>query len=150
MRTRSVVATALVAVVAAGAGAPSFAATKAKPKPKPKPIMFTYTASAQPDPTSTNPVTNEPCVSTLPGGKFSKPFTVPAAGTLTVSLANQLDWSLAIRGADGSTEGSSDGAMPTDREQATVPFTKGRKVSIDTCNFAGEPTVQVTVRFTYK
>ena len=148
MRTRTALSTALVGVLLAAAATPSLAATKAKPKPKP--IRGHYTASAYPDPTSTNPATNEPCAPTLPTAKFSKTFKVPAAGTLHVELANQFDWSLAVRDTDGTDEGTSDGGLPTDKEMVDVSFKRGQTVVLDTCNFAGEPSVVVSYVFTYK
>jgi hypothetical protein len=150
MRTRTALSTTLVAALLAAAASPSLAATKPKPKPKPKPIHGSYTATAYPDPTSTNPVTSEPCVPTLPTAKFSKPFKVPAAGILHVELANQLDWSLAVRDTDGSDEATSDGGSPTDKELVDIPFKRATSVVIDTCNFAGEPNVVVSYTFTYK
>ena len=146
MRSRTALSTALVGLLIAGAASPSLAATKKKPKP----IRGTYTAQALPDPSSTNPTTNEPCKPNLPTGIFSKAFKVPAAGTLHVELANQLDWSIAVRDTDGSDEASSDGMLPTDKEMVDVPFKRGRMVSIDTCNFSGEPAVTVNYVFTYK
>jgi len=146
MRTRTALTAALVVVAAAGSLSPAVAASKAKPKP----IKIAYTATALPDPTSTNPVTGEVCASTLPTAKFSHTFKVPAAGVLDIALNNQMDWSLAIRDADGETLASSDGGTPTDPEAATVRFKKAGTVSIDTCNFAGEPSIDVTGSFTYK
>jgi hypothetical protein len=150
MRSRTALSTTLVAALLAAAASPSLAATKPKPKPKPKPIHGSYTATAYPDPTSTNPVTSEPCVPTLPTAKFSKPFKVPAAGILHVELANQLDWSLAVRDADGEDEATSDGGLPTDKEMVDVPLKKKQKILIDACNFLGEDSVTVSYTFTYK
>lgn len=146
MRTRTVLVAGLVAVTAAGSLAPALAATK----PKPKPIKIAYTATALPDPTSTNPVTGEVCAPTLPTAKFSYTFKVPAAGVLDVSLNNSLDWSLNIRDAGGESLASSDGGTPTDPEGTSVRFKKAGTVSIDTCNFSGEPSINVTGLFTYK
>lgn len=125
-------------------------AEAAKPKPKPKPIVGSYTASANPDPTSTNPVTNDPCEPTLPGSMDHHPFVVPAAGTLTVSLANKLDWSLALRTADGETLAVSEGGTPMDKESITYIFKGKRAVAFDACNFLGEPSVGVSYTFTYR
>ncbi len=144
MRTRTLLATALVGVVAVGSATPSFAA-----KPKPKPMTQTYTATAYPDPTSTNPATNEICAPTLPTAIFKHEFVIPAAGTLEVALKNKLDWSIAIREGSESLA-SSDGGTPDVVESTSISFKKKTKVSIDTCNFAGEPNVEVTATFTYK
>lgn len=147
MRTRTALITALVAVTAAGATAPAIAA---KPKPKPKPITGAYKASALPDPTSTSQVTNEQCVPTLPTGKHSHPFTIPAAGSLQVKLSNKLDWSLALRDAQGNTLTSADGSEPQTPEAVFYTFKKKTPIVIDACNFAGEPDVGVSFVFTYK
>ena len=146
MRTRTVLVAGLVAVTAAGSVAPAVAATK----PKPKPIKIAYTASAVPDPTSTNPVSGEICAPTSPAAKFSYTFKVPGAGVLDIAANNQLDWSIAVRDADGESLATSDGGTPTDPEATSVRFKKAATVSIDTCNFAGEPEINVTGLFTYK
>ena len=75
---------------------------------------------------------------------------MPAAGTLHVELANQLDWALVVLDTDGFSEGESDGSGPTDHEAVDLPFKKKQKVTIRTCNFAGEPQVNVSYVFTYK
>lgn len=144
MRTRTALASALIGVVAVGSAVPSFAA-----KPKPKPITQTYTATAYPDPTSTNPSTNEICAPTLPTAIFKHEFKIPAAGTLEVALKNKLDWSIAVReGAESLA--TSDGGTPEVVESTSVTFKKATTISIDTCNFAGEPNIDVNVVFTYK
>ncbi len=145
MRTRTVLAIGLVAATAAGALSPAVAATK----PKPKPIKIAYTASALPDPTSTNPVSGEICAPTSPAAIYSYTFKVPAAGMLDIKANNQFDWSIAIR-EGGESLATSDGTTPTDAEATSVRFKKATTVSIDTCNFAGEPSIDVTGLFTYK
>lgn len=148
MRTRTLVSVGLIAAVAVGSATPSLAVGKAKSKPKP--ITMTYTASAYPDPTSTNPATKGVCTPTLPTAIDKHAFTVPAAGTLEVKLGNKLDWSLAVReGAD--TLATSDGSgSPADPESTIVSFKKKTTISIDSCNNEGEPSIPVTVTFTYK
>ena len=146
MRTRSVLVAGLVAVTAAGSLAPAMAATKSKPKP----IKIAYTATALPDPTSTNPATGEICAPTSPAAIYSHTFKVPAAGILDINLNNDLDWSVAIRDADGESLASADGGAPQDKESTSVRFKKATTVSIDTCNFAGEPEINVTGLFTYR
>ena len=148
MRTRTVLAGALVAVVAAGGFSPSFAAPK--PKPKPKPITGAYTAMAAPDPTSTSlGVGSNVCKPTSPAGKFSYTFKVPAAGTLEARSANMLDWSLALV-EGGSQLSTSDGGGPQDKEAVSASFKKATTVVIDACNFAGEPQIKISFVFTYK
>src|SRR4051794_7395508 len=116
MNPRTLLAVALVATVAS-TQAPALAA-----KPKPKPITGTYKATATPDPTSTSQVTNEQCKPTIPTGVDRHPFTVPAAGTLEVKLFNKLDWSVAIRDAQGNTLTSADGSLPTTPESTLMTF----------------------------
>lgn len=146
MKTRLVAGAALVAAAAAMT-TPALAG-----KPKPKPITGTYKATATPDPTSTSqvPGSNAQCQPTVPTGKDHHAFTVPAAGTLEVKLANKLDWSLAVRDAQGNTLASSDGSLPNTPEGTVVSFKRKTAVFIDACNFAGEPQVGVTYTFTYK
>jgi hypothetical protein len=144
MRTRTALTASLVLVAAAGSLAPAVAATKSKPKP----IPIAYTASALPDATSTDPVSGAVCVPTLPTAIYHYTFKVPAAGTLQVALNNSLDWSAAVRDAGGDTLAESDGEMPQDAEGFTIAFKKAQTISIDTCNFAGEPSIDVTGSFT--
>ena len=146
MRTRTALVAGLALVTAASSLAPAVAATKAKPKP----IKIAYTASALPDPSSTNPATGEICAPTSPAAIYSYTFKVPAAGILDVAANNQFDWSIAVRDADGESLATSDGGTPTDPEATSVRFKKATTVSIDTCNFAGEPEIDVTGLFTYK
>lgn len=119
-------------------------------KPKPKPIVGSYEATATPDPTSTSPTTSEICVPTIPTAKFSHTFKVPAKGTLFVDLQNSLDWSMAIRDADGDVVASADGDFPDVKESTAATFKKKQTVTIDACNFAGEPTITVKYKFVYK
>jgi hypothetical protein len=145
---RRTLSVALALGLAAGAATPSLAATKKKPKP----IKGSYTAQAMPDPTNNN--VRDICDGALNSGgnvsRFDKAFTVPAAGTLTVAMANTLDWGLVVLDPDGYSEGESDGSTPTDVESVSIPFKKKQKVTIRTCNFAGEPEVNVSYTFTYK
>jgi hypothetical protein len=140
--------TALVLVPLVAVAATAATAVAAPPKPKPKPITKTYTATATPDPTSSN--VGEICEPQVnPTARHSEPFKVPAAGTLLVKMANTLDWSLAVR-QGGDLVASSDGATPETVEQVSVKFKKATSITIDSCNFAGEPSVDVTYTFTYK
>jgi len=146
MRTRTALTFGLVAATALGSVSPALAA-----KAKPKPITGTYTAAATPDPTSTDVAGGAfICKPKLPGGKDSHAFKVPAAGNLHVEFANMLDWSLAVRDAQGNDLATSDGGTPDVKEMADVFFKKGQAITIDACNFSGEPTVKVTYTFTFK
>ena len=151
MRTRTLIATGLVAVVSAGVTAPSMAATK--PKPKPKPISGSFTATATPDPTSNNTTTMQgtlTCNPTIPSARVTKTFVVPAAGTLEVKANNKLDWTMDLRDSTGEELASSDGGTPTDPESYAVTFKKKTTVTIGVCNFSGEPTITPSYVFTYK
>ena len=138
MRLRTAAATSLVAVAAAGTLAPALAAP-------PKPIKMSYEATATPDVTTSN--VTEICAPVTPTAKHSTEFKVPAAGTLKVELGNTLDWALGLR-VGGKLVASADGGSPDVKEVVTTKFKKATVVSIDACNFAGEPVVPVTVTYT--
>jgi hypothetical protein len=145
MRTRLIAGVAIVAAASAMT-TPALAG-----KPKPKPINGSYKATATPDPTSTDVASGTyECKPNIPTGKYSYKFTVPAAGSLQVNLANKLDWSVAIRDAQGNTLASEDGGLPNTPESTFASFKRKTAVVIDACNFSGEPTVGVTYTFTYK
>ena len=148
MKIRLLAAVTLVGLVGA---VPALPATAAK-KPKPKPIHGAYTATATPDPTSDTPapVGKGKCDPKTPSARFTHAFTVPAAGTLTVQLNNKLDWSGDIRDTDGTVETDSDGGAPNTPEAMEITFKKKTPVVIGTCNFSGEPSINVTYTFTYK
>lgn len=136
----------LVGLLVCGVAAlPAIAAPK--PAPKPKPITGTYQASATPDPT---PIAGDVCTPTLPGAMHTKEFTVPAKGVLYIDLQNTLDWAVKVRATNGDVLGSQDGGTPEMKESTSIVFKKKEKVFIDTCNFAGEPTITVNYRFVYK
>lgn len=142
MRARTVLAAGLVAVTAVGSLSPALAA------PKKKPIKLAWKAQATPDPTST--AVAGACTPTVPSAIHHYTFKVPAAGTLEVALNNSLDWSGAIRTAGGETLQAVDGGSPNDAEVLSVKFKKAQTISIDTCNFAGEPEISPTGLFTFK
>ena len=141
MRYRSAAAASLAAVVAAGTFAPALAG------PTPKPITKEYTATAPtPDPT---PVAGDICDPAVPTAKHEEKFTVPAAGTLKVTMAAELDWALALLDAKGKRLADSDGGLPTDVESMQVKFKRKTDVVIRSCNFAGGPTAAMKLVFTY-
>ena len=141
MRLRTAAVTSLVAVAAAGTLTPALAA------PAKKPITKTYTATAPtPDPT---PIAGDICDPLLPGSKHEEKFTVPAAGTLKVTMVQELDWALAMLDASGKRLAESDGGTPTDKEAMQVKFKKKTDVVIRSCNFAGTPTYEITYVFTF-
>ena len=140
MRVRTAALTAMVAVAAAGTFAPALAA--------PKPITKKWTATAPtPDPT---PIAGDICDPALPGSKHEEKFTVPAAGTLKVTMVQELDWALAMFDSSGKRLADSDGGTPTDAESMQVKFKKKTDVIIRSCNFAGTATSAMTAVFTYK
>ena len=140
MRLRTVAATSMVAVAAAGTLAPALAAPA-------KPITKTYTATAAtPDPT---PAAGDICDPALPSSKHEEKFTVPAAGTLKVTMVQELDWALALLDSKGKRLAESDGGTPTDKEAMQVKFKKATDVVIRSCNFAGTPTSEITYTFTF-
>ena len=138
MRLRLLATTSLVAVAAAGGLAPALAAP-------PKAFEKKYDAQATPDPTTSN--VGEMCDPVTPTAKHSTEIKVPAAGTLKVALDNTLDWAIGIR-VNGKLVASADGGTPEVKEVAQTKFKKATVVSVDVCNFAGEPTVPVTVTYT--
>ena len=141
MRLRTAAVTSLVAVAAAGTLAPALAA------PPKKPITKTYTATAAtPDP---SPVAGDICDPALPSAKHEEKFTVPAAGTLKVTMVQELDWALALLDSKGKRLAESDGGTPTDVESMQVKFKKKTDVIIRSCNFAGTPTSEITYTFTF-
>ena len=137
MRLRLLATASLVAVAAAGGLAPALAAP-------PKGFEKKYDAQATPDPTTSN--VTEICDPATPTAKHSTEFKLPAAGTLKVSLDNTLDWAIGIR-VGGKLVASADGGTPEVKEVAQTKFKKATVVTVDVCNFAGEPVVPVTVTY---
>lgn len=138
MRLRLIAVSSMVAVAAAGTLAPALAAP-------PKGFEKKYDATATPDPTTSN--VTEVCDPATPTAKHSTEIKVPAAGTLKVSLDNTLDWAIGLR-VNGKLIASADGGTPEVKEVVQTKFKKATVVSVDACNFAGEPTVPVTVTYT--
>jgi hypothetical protein len=147
VKIRPLAVVSLLGLVAAAPAVPASAA-----KPKPKPIHGSFAATATPDPTSDTPapVGKGKCAPVTPSARFTKAFTVPAAGRLHVALNNKLDWSGDIRGTDGTVETDADGSEPTTPEVMDVSFKRRTPVVIGVCNFSGEPSITVTYTFTYK
>ena len=154
----------LAVVTAAAVGTtPALAA-----KPKPKPIKGSYALNLRPGPvqdvTNLSPTAADPtgCDKTVPGSYDEHAFSVPAAGTLQVTLDSPdptgapsvpvfdqvgTDWDLWIQDADGVVDAAHG---PTSHEQTTTKFKKGDKVLFQVCNVAGGPSGTVTYTFTYK
>jgi hypothetical protein len=154
MNRRTTISIAVLTVAALGA-VPSQAA----PKKKPAPIKGSYSVTLLPDPSkeATSLAGKDGCSGLSPAAIDHKPFTVPAAGTLTVTLDGLdpaggaapagMDYDLYVTDAEGILD-ASDGA--TGHEQTTTVFKKKTAVSIDVCNLDGPPSAEVAYTFTYK
>lgn len=152
-RLRITVTTAALTVAAL-----SVVPSQAAPTPKPKPIKMSYTVTLPPDPSkeATSTAGMAGCSGLSPASVNHKPFTLPAAGTLTVKLDGEdpakgalpagLDWDLYLTSAAG-VESESDGA--TGHEQAVMTVKKKTSVTIDVCNLDGTPHAAVSLVFTY-
>lgn len=154
MNRRLTSCAALLAVAALSA-VPAQAATR---KAKPKPIKGSYHLTTNPNPTiEATGFVNDGCDQTVPGGADNHPFTIPAAGTLTVVLQGSdptggatpagPDWDLFILDSDGSLLDSSSEANA--HEETTDRFKKKQKVTIQACNLLGIPDATVSYVFTY-
>jgi len=151
---RSLTTAVAVLTVATLAAVPSQAAVKKKPKP----IKGSYTLTLPPDPSKeATSLTDPGCSGLLPISKDSRPFTLPAAGTLQVKLdvADQtganpavgVDWDLYLM-EDGIEAAAADGA--TGNEVALLKVKRKTAITIDACNLTGQPTATVSYVFTYR
>ncbi len=145
-----------VLTVAALSAVPSHAA----PKKKPAPIKGTYSVTLLPDPSPNAGAQSgafSACNPFITQTTDSHPFTVPAAGTLSVVLDSVdptkggapagPDWDLYIDDAQGEVA-SSHGA--TAHEEAVAGFKKKTDLKFVVCNLNGAPTATVSYTFTYK
>ncbi len=153
MNRRLTVSIAVLACAAVTAG-PSSAAPKKKP-----PIKGSYKVTAVPDPTAnvfTAAGQGGQCGATVDRTQNYHPFTIPAAGRLTLVLDAKdprpgtpyvFDWDLFLNGSDGSSlaEATSSEA----HEEISHKFKKGQKVVFLTCNLNGDPEATVSYTFTY-
>lgn len=150
LRRLIVVLTALALAVAGVL--PSQAAVK-----KPKPINFSYEVSLSPDPTGNATARQgDGCRNLLATGKNLRPFTVPAAGRLKITLTAPdpvgkgiaFDWDLWLMEADGATAAQSNSEFAS--EAIDVKFKKKIPLSIQVCQLSGLPAKgKVTVNFVY-
>ncbi len=142
MRTRTVAAASLAAVLAAGSLAPALAAPT-----KPKPVSKQYTATAFPPDPSHVVITEGICNTTNPTSQHNEPFTVPFVGVLKVDMTGfQGDWDLALYSGSSLVASSAQDITdaPDRPESITVKLKKkGQKLSIRACNFSGGPTANV-------
>jgi hypothetical protein len=152
MNRRLTVSLAVLAC-AALASSPSLAAPKKK-----APIKGSYKVQLPPDPSanvfSTAGQPRQCGANTA--AQHKHPFTVPAAGTLTVVLDAQdpkpgtpyvFDWDLYLNDAAGSALG--EGSSPEAHEEIVQKFKKGATVTFLACNLNGVPDATVSYTFTY-
>ncbi len=149
MRTRPLIATALVAGLALSLPA------SAAPKKKPKPITKTYTVNTPvPHP---NPPSGPSCSASPDSvSEHRELFKAPAAGTLEV-VASEFtgDYDIGLYG-DGEKNLSQGGGVDTpsvqngtEKEKLKYKVKKKQNLYIDVCNFIGGPSAKVTYTFTY-
>ena len=149
MKTTAAVTLAVVALGAAASTSPAIGATK-------KPITKNYTATAPvPDPTNAAGGAYTVCPQTVPGSFQADDFKIPAAGTLKVEVGGYTgDWDALLMDSDKSeaAESGSGGYAPVagGPEVMEVRFKTAQTVTIVACNWAGCPTADVKVTFTYK
>jgi hypothetical protein len=151
LRRLTLVITALaVAVVGI---APSHAAAPKKKKPN---ITGHYDVKLTPDPTQ-DVMTNvkDGCNGLTGKGTDNHPFTVPAAGKLTVSLVSPdptnkgvTDWALWLMDKDGVAIAHSDSAG-SNEQTPDVVFKKKQSFVIQVCNIAGQQDGHVSFVFKY-
>lgn len=149
MNRRLVTCVSLAAVAALGM-APAHAAVKKKP------IDKTYSVTLPPDPTGELggvPGLPEGCNGLSPASQDKHKFTVPAKGTLKVTLdspdptkAGVTDWDLYILDSDGTILDSSTGE--TSHEETFDKFKKKHPVTFWVCNLVGQP--DATIHYTFK
>jgi hypothetical protein len=142
MRSRTALATSLVAVLAAGSLAPALAAPA-----KPKPVSKEYVAAAFPPDPSHAATGAGICNTVNPASQHNEPFTVPFKGTLVIDMKGfQGDWDLALYSGSQLVAESAQALEddPQRPEKITVKLKKvGQKLTIRACNFAGGPTANL-------
>ena len=140
------------ALLAASLAVGVVAAPTALAAPKKKPVVVQYTATAgTPDPTNGVSSDYSVCAQTVPGSFDSRPFKVPAAGRLKIELTGyQVDWDLLLMDAEKSEiAGSGSGGYMGGLESVEVKMKKAQTVHVVACNWAGGPTGNVKITFTY-
>ena len=139
------------ALLAASLAVGTVAAPAALAAPKKKPIVVQYTANAPtPDPSNgTNDYSV--CAQNVPNSFDARPFKVPAAGRLKVELTGyQVDWDLLLMDAEATEiAGSGSGGYQGGPETVEVKLKKAQTVTVVACNWAGGPTGNVKITFTY-
>jgi hypothetical protein len=151
MTRRLTLLIALIAVAVSGV-VPSQAAVKKKHPD----YKGSYDVTLTPDPTQDVMGAAKPGCNGLTGkGTDKHPFTVPAAGKLTVHLVSPdptnkgaTDWALWLIDKDGVEIDHSDGAGSDEQTSDTV-FRKKQSFEIQVCNIAGQQQGHVTFVFKY-
>ena len=152
MRRRIVLTTTSVLAGCALVAASAASAAPAK-KTKTKVKSGSYTVTAPPDPTmeGTGEAGME-CFNIDPASADNHPLALPGTGLLKIVLdspdptKNHMDWDLHLLDSKGNIIASSNGG--TAHEEIDMPGMKG-KVTIRSCNLAGEPTATVKWTFLY-
>lgn len=141
----------LVVLALAGVGVlPSDAAVKKKP-----PYKGSYTLTLYPDPTEeVLSLRGEGCQNVLPFGVDRRPFTVPGAGKLTITLVSPdptgkglTDWDFTLMAPDGTAAMAGNGG--SSNELATATFKKKGTYELQVCNLLGSTTGTVSWVFKY-
>ena len=145
-----------VAAVLTAAGLAASPASLAAPKKKP-PIKGTYKVTLPPDP-SANVLSTAgqggQCGAN-PRSQDKHPFTVPAAGTLRVTIDAAdyspgtpyvFDWDLFVNDAQGELGAGNTGEA---HDEVLLRLKKKADVTFLACNLNGVPDATVTYTFTY-
>jgi hypothetical protein len=142
----------LVLAVAVTAAVATAGAAVAQPSGKTKVLKGGYDVTLPPDPTmEATGAAGMECMNIDPASVDNHPLTLPAKGALKVDLVssdptNKTDWDLYLLDAKGNVIGASHGATPQEEINTRA---KG-KVTIRSCNLAGQPQAHVSYVFTYK
>ena len=142
-----------VSVTTAAAVATAGAAVAQPSGGKTKVLKGSYQVTLAPDPTmEVTGAAGMECMNIDPASADNHPLALPAKGMLKVDLTSEdptghTDWDLWLLDAKGNTITGSNGASAA--EEVVTRVGKG-KVTIRSCNLAGQPMATVSYVFTYK
>jgi len=145
----AVACTTAAAVATAGAAAAQPSGTHAKAKV----MKGSYDVTLAPDPTmEATGAAGMECKNIDPASADNHALALPAKGMLKVDLVSddptgRTDWDLWLLDSHGNILTGSHGATAT--EEINIRAGKG-KVTIRSCNLAGQPSATVSYVFTYK